>query len=250
MRSSGDRRSEVKEEGWAKPGPGDMSGAGYPMASPARLALHDRRSVSPKRLGAPGPSVDQLETVVHAALRAPDHGGLTPWRVVHIPADQRDALAQLFIEEKRRRDPMVSADDLARAREHALNAPTLMAFVVCPRQGTTVPLHEQWLAAGAALGNILNAFHALGFGAIVLSGDRCGDLQLAQRLGLHDGEKLAGFISAGTVLKAPPAATAKPIDAVWSDWSGPTQTGAGNPSNGTMRSISAAPSLSKKSLKA
>ena len=227
-----------------------MSGAGYPTPSPARFGAHDRRSVSPKRLGTPGPSSAQLETVIHAALRAPDHGALMPWRAVNIPAQHRENLAQLFVEEKRRRDPLVSADDLARAREHALNAPTLLAFVVCPRQGTTVPLHEQWLAAGAALGNILNAFHALGFGAIVLSGDRCGDVQLAQQLGLRDGEKLAGFISAGTVLKAPPAAVAKPIDAVWSDWSGPPQAGAGNPSKGTMRSISAAPSLSRKSLKA
>jgi nitroreductase len=217
-------------------------------APQAMTALLERRSVSPKRLGAPGPSPDQLESAVHAALRAPDHGGLTPWRVIHIPA-ARDALAQLFAEEKRRRDPLVSADDLARAREHALNAPTLLAFVVCPRQGTTVPLHEQWLAAGAALGNLLNAFHALGFGAIVLSGDRCGDALLAQQLGLHDAEKLTGFISAGTVLKPPPAASAKPATAVWSDWAG-LQAGGDKPSNGTMRSISAAPSPSRKSLKA
>ena len=37
VRASGDWRSEVKEEGWAKPRPGDMSGAGHLMASPAPL---------------------------------------------------------------------------------------------------------------------------------------------------------------------------------------------------------------------
>jgi hypothetical protein len=37
-RTSGGRRSEVKEEGWAQPIPGDMSGAGHPMAS-ARSVL-------------------------------------------------------------------------------------------------------------------------------------------------------------------------------------------------------------------
>jgi hypothetical protein len=31
-RASGGRRSEVKEEGRAQPGPGDMSAAGHPMA--------------------------------------------------------------------------------------------------------------------------------------------------------------------------------------------------------------------------
>ncbi|MEO8058437.1 MAG: nitroreductase [Burkholderiales bacterium] len=190
------------------------------MPSPAPLGLHVRRSVSPRRLGTPGPSSEQLEIVVRAALRAPDHGALTPWRAVNIPGRHRENLAQLFAEEKRRRDPLVSTDDLARAREHALNAPTLLAFVVCPRTGVTVPLHEQWLAAGAALGNMLNAFHALGFGAIVLSGDRCADTGLTQALGLHEGERLAGFVSAGTVLKAPPVAQLKPIDVVWSEWEG------------------------------
>ncbi len=216
-------------------------------ASQGMGSLLERRSVSPRRLGAPGPSREQLECALQAALRAPDHGGLMPWRAIHIAPHGREALAQLFVEEKRRRDPLVSADDLVRAREHALNAPTLLAFVVCPRPGTTVPLHEQWLAAGAALGNLLNAFHLLGFGAIVLSGDRCGDALLAQQLGLHESEKLAGFISAGTVLKTPPSATRKPLGAVWSEWA---QPGVASPSNGTMRSMSAAPSPSRKSLKA
>ena len=36
-----------------------------------------------------------------------------------------------------------------------------------------VPVPEQWLSAGAALGSILSAAHLLGFGAIILSGERC-----------------------------------------------------------------------------
>ena len=40
-RASGDRRSEVKEEGRAKPGPGDMSGACPPMPE-ARSALKEQ----------------------------------------------------------------------------------------------------------------------------------------------------------------------------------------------------------------
>jgi hypothetical protein len=40
------------------------------------------------------------------------------------------------------------------------------------------------LAAGAALGNPLNAIEAMGFGGIVLSGDRCNDSFLARQLGV------------------------------------------------------------------
>lgn len=179
-----------------------------------------RRSVAPRRLGAPGPSDAQLAQAIRAALRAPDHGALIPWRAIHIVAGRRDALAQLFAEEKLRRDPLATAEDIVRAREHALNAPALLAFVVCVRVGVTVPAHEQWLAAGAALGNLLNAFDAQRFGAIVLSGERCGDAALARALGLREDEQLVGFVSVGTVRKAPPDALEKPIAAVWSTWAG------------------------------
>ena len=187
-----------------------------------------RRSVSPRRLGEPGLSDVQLESVVRAGLRAPDHGGLMPWRVIHIPVERRDDLAQLFALEKRRRDPLATVEEVARAREHAIYAPTLLAFVVCVRAGAAVPIHEQWLAAGAALGNMLNAFHVLGFGAIMLSGDRCGDRPLAAALGVRNEEQLAGFISAGTILKPPPAAPSKAVDQVWSTWRASADTsGAG-----------------------
>lgn len=183
-------------------------------------AMQARRSVSPKRLAAPGPTAAQLDVVMQAALRAPDHGGLTPWRAIQVSDDRRAELAELFADEKQRRDPLASADDLQRAREHALNAPTLIAFVVSPRAGVTVPVHEQWLAAGAALGNMLNALDALGFGAIMLSGDRCSDAPLLASLGLQHSERLAGFISAGTISKTPPAAIRKSTKTVWTQWCG------------------------------
>jgi len=44
-------------------------------------------------------------------------------------------------------------------------------------------MREQWLAAGAAPGNLLNAAHQLGFGAIVLSSERCFDPALHSALG-------------------------------------------------------------------
>lgn len=163
-----------------------------------------RRSVSPKRLCAPGPGTDDLDLLVQAALRAPDHGSLHPWRLIEFHADQREALAERFEQEKRRRDPLASPADLQLAREHALRPPVLMAFVVSPKARTQVPVREQWLAAGAALGNLLNAAHQLGFGAIVLSGERCFDPVLCAELGVLPEEFLAGFISFGSVAEAPP----------------------------------------------
>jgi nitroreductase len=167
--------------------------------------LLERRSVSPKRLCGPGPGAHDLALIAQAGLHAPDHGGLHPWRLLEFADGQRAHLADLFTAEKLRRDPLAPAADLQRARAHALRPPVLLAFIVSPKARTQVPLREQWLSAGAALGNVLNAAHQLGFGAIVLSGERCFDPQLSAELGLQPAESLAGFISLGSVAQTPPA---------------------------------------------
>ena len=49
--------------------------------------LLNRRSAS--RLAEPAPAGEQLENILRAGLRAPDHGTLQPWRFFIIAADGR-----------------------------------------------------------------------------------------------------------------------------------------------------------------
>jgi nitroreductase len=181
-------------------------------------SLLSRRSVSPKRLMLPGPALEELDLMIQAALRAPDHGGLRPWRIIEFRDQEREALADCFEQEKLRRDPLASAFDHMRAREHALRCPVLLAFVVSIRHRTKVPNREQWLAAGAALGNLLNAAHGLGYGASVLSGERCFDKELLDQLRIGADEELAGFVSIGSIREALPAAKTPTSAAVWTCW--------------------------------
>ena len=89
-----------------------------------------------------------------------------------------------------------------------------------PRERSKIPAREQWLGAGAALGNLLSAAHQLGYGAIVLSGERCFDETLARQVGVLPGEYLAGFISVGSIREAPPQAREMLSQSVWSCWQG------------------------------
>jgi nitroreductase len=51
--------------------------------SPETLALlARRRSASAPTLEAPGPSPDELQTLLRLAARVPDHGKLNPWRFI------------------------------------------------------------------------------------------------------------------------------------------------------------------------
>jgi nitroreductase len=57
---------------------------------------------------------------------------------------------------------------------------------------------------GAAVQSILLAAHALGYGAILLSGSRSRDPLVRDLLALSDNEEMIGFISMGTPSKKIP----------------------------------------------
>jgi hypothetical protein len=136
------------------------------------LAL--RHSVGPKNLASPGPTAEQWARAAQLALRAPDHGGLRPFRLVVVGDSQRDALAELFAVGAFQRGQ--GAEEVERARARAFNGPGLAALVARVRNDVPdVPPHEQWMCVGAALMNALNALHLMGFGAKALSGASVSD---------------------------------------------------------------------------
>ena len=63
---------------------------------PALAALLTRHSLGPRWMVEPGPTAEQLALAVRAALRAPDHGSLRPWRIAVVAPEQRAALAERF----------------------------------------------------------------------------------------------------------------------------------------------------------
>ena len=170
--------------------------------------LPGRRSVAVKRLGPPGPSDDELRLILSAALAAPDHGALRPWRLVLCTPDSRERLAELFVEAKRSLNPQATELELTREREKALRPPVLLALVAAPKPGiAAIPEIEQIASAGAALQSILLAAHGLGYGAIMLSGSRCAADNVRSALGVQAGETILGFISIGTIVETPKLAS-------------------------------------------
>ena len=73
-------------------------------SSPLSLFL-SRRSGKPRDMVSPGPDTTQMDAILAAATRVPDHGKLAPWRFVTVGADQRDALSALLVEAYRAEKP-------------------------------------------------------------------------------------------------------------------------------------------------
>jgi nitroreductase len=170
-----------------------------------------RQSVAVRKLGAPGPNTSDVETILQSALTAPDHGGLRPWRVIVIGTDAREGLAALFIAAKRKSQAELNDVEIQRERDKAIRPPVLFAFLArtrADRPGITEA--EQLATAGAAMQNMLVAAHLMGFGAIILSGQRCEDADIRAALGIAPTEHFLGFISIGSILE-PPIGSRRPV---------------------------------------
>jgi nitroreductase len=165
--------------------------------------ITSRRNVAPKRLCAPGPTPQQLQSMLQAAAAAPDHGLLTPWRFIIVPVDKRHLLAEAFALALVDRDPGATPDQIESAREKAHRAPLLMVAVAClERREPDVPVLERMVSMGAAIQNLLLAAHAMGYGTGLTSGRAMDSLRLRELLSLGDGEHAVCCVNVGRVAKA------------------------------------------------
>lgn len=166
-------------------------------------ALLGRHSLGIKYLAEPAPDDAQLARMAEAALRAPDHGSLLPFRFVVVRGDARERLAQLFAQAAL--DAGKNAEAVALDTERARRAPVVVAVIARIDMGhPQVPAHEQWMAVGGALTNFLNAAHLMGFAGKMLSGRKARDPRVVAAF-CGPGETLIGWIGMGTATRAPAA---------------------------------------------
>ena len=165
-------------------------------SSPAAL-MATRRSAKPRDLIAPGPTAAQLDRILAAATRTPDHGKLAPWRFVVVPEDKRDAFHALLERAYRAERPDAGKVELEAARQFAYQAPALIVALSAPAHASHIPLWEQELSAGAACMNLLVATHAEGLAGGWLTGWAAYSDIVRDAFG-QAGERIAGFLFLGT----------------------------------------------------
>ncbi|MGY3676821.1 nitroreductase family protein [Streptomyces sp. TE33382] len=150
-----------------------------------------RRSVS--RLTDPGPDDETMLELVQAASTSPDHGRLTPWRLVMVRGSGRDRLGAALARDA---DDAVQAE---RARGKKLRAPLLVSIVFCPRlPHPKVPEWEQLAATVAMVQTLHLLLHSRGWGAIWRTGGAVDSSSVRECLGVARGERLLGWLYVGT----------------------------------------------------
>ena len=165
-------------------------------SSPAAL-MATRRSGKPRDLVAPGPTPAQLDRILAAATRTPDHGKLAPWRFVVVPQEKREAFHALLERAYRAERPEAGKVEMEAVRQFAYQAPALVVALSTPAHASHIPIWEQELSAGAACMNLLVATHAEELAGGWLTGWAAYSDIVRDAFG-QAGERIAGFLFLGT----------------------------------------------------
>lgn len=178
-------------------------------------ALTTRRS--PAQLKDPAPDESALRAMLGAAVRAPDHGRLKPWRFIVLRGPARERFGQVLVDALKRRQPDIAPQLLERERQKPLRAPLIVVVAARTVDPHKIPVLEQQVAAAAAAQNILVAAHAMGYGTFWRTGEPAYDPHVKEALGLAADDTIIGFIYIGTPGLMPPLA-APELDGVVSEW--------------------------------
>ena len=159
--------------------------------------LLTRRSRPAKTLGGQAPTRSEIETLLTAAARTPDHGKLVPWRfIVLSAAEERARLATAGRAALEGQD--LPADKIDKAINAFGQGGVIIVVVASPKASEKIPGWEQDLSAGAACLALLNAALAAGWGANWLTGPLArNDAFLTGAMGCQPGEYIAGFLHIG-----------------------------------------------------
>jgi nitroreductase len=159
--------------------------------------LETRRSVPPLGLGGPGPTKDELQTLLRIAARVPDHGKLVPWRFIVFEGDARERAGAEIARVFASTTPDAGEERLAIERKRLAQAPLVVAVVSRAAPHVKIPEWEQLLSAGAVCMSLTLAANAMGFATTWITEWYAYDRRVLDAFGLAAHEKIAGFIHIG-----------------------------------------------------
>ncbi|MFH1183790.1 MAG: nitroreductase [Chloroflexota bacterium] len=139
----------------------------------------------------------EIEKMLGAAVQAPNHYKVRPWRFVVLTGSGRERLGEAMAEAIRRKFPQVDGEGLDKERAKPLRAPLVVAVGVDrPAEARVVEI-ENICAAAAACENLLLAATGMGLAGYWRTGDAARDPEVKEFLGLAPDQELLAFLYLG-----------------------------------------------------
>ncbi len=198
---------------------------------PQEASVHDnpiidfmlrRRSTLAAKMAEPAPTDADLDLILAAALRVPDHGKLEPWRIQVLRKPGQKKLAAVYRDSFIKTCPEATNKQIETAEQKLTRAPLLLVVSCKPNleKIAKVPLIEQASSAAAVCSHILIAAGALGYAAQWLTGDPAYDPAVKNALGIDADNNITGLLFLGSVIDAPLERPRPERAQIVSDWNG------------------------------
>lgn len=165
--------------------------------------LLTRRSVVAAKQCEPGPTADELNTILRCATRVPDHKKLAPWRIQVLQGDARQAHGDTIAGIYATNHPDAAEEVIAFERTRFLRSPLVLVVSTKIVDEKRAPRWEQILSGGAVCQNILIAATALGYASQWLSEWYAYDEQVKTSLRIAPTDEILGYMYIGSAMEKP-----------------------------------------------
>jgi nitroreductase len=158
-------------------------------------AIHNRHSQ--KKVKRDPVPREMIEKLLDAAVQAPNHYKVRPWRFVILTGTAREKLGEVMAASLWERQPDFPQEAFDKARSTPLQAPVVIAVGVEKPSEQKVLEIENICAVAAATENLLLAAYAIGLGAKWRTGEWARDPKVKEFLGFESDQHIVGFIYVG-----------------------------------------------------
>ncbi len=193
------------------------------MATSVIDHLLTRNSAPIPELKDPAPTDSQIETILTAASRVPDHGRLAPWRFILYRGDARVKVGEKLVELAEKREGPLSEGRRQQELTRFSRAPLVIGVISSPKDNAKIPQWEMFLSGGAAAMNLIHAANALGYGANWITNWYSDVPEGRAILGLAPDERVVGFVHIGTYGGQPFERPRPEVSTLYADYDGPWQ---------------------------
>lgn len=195
------------------------------MASSIIDFLLTRKSPPISELAEPGPNESQIEEMIRAASRVPDHGRLEPWRFILYRGEARMRVGGGLAALAEEREGPLSEARREQEKTRFSRAPLVVGVVSVPRPNPKIPQWEMFLSGGMAAMNLIHAASALGYGANMITNWYSDTPRGRALLGLAPDERVVGFVHIGSHPGGTPDRPRPEPSTIVSDYLGPWENG-------------------------
>ena len=164
------------------------------------------------------PSAEQLNEILTATVRVPDHGKLAPFYFLVFEGDARVKAGEILVQACADGNLECEPHKIEKERGRFMRAPLVVGIIMRARMSKN-PLWEQMLSAGAAAQNFILAANAQGFAAQWLTEWYAYDENVRRDFGLDDRDIVAGFMYVGQADETPEERDRPDLSLITNSWS-------------------------------